>query len=135
MFQQLIKNAVDTEPLMRDIATEMEDQVEENFEKEGPRWKGLAESTIESRIEDKTWPGKILNRSGGRGLVGSITSKYTKSLARVGTNVKYAAIHEFGGKAGKGRKVKIPKRSFLNLKPGIIRRIKIKISRYLRKNT
>ena len=31
----------------------------------------------------------------------------------VGTNVVYAAIHNFGGKAGRGRKVTIPQREFM----------------------
>ncbi|MGD8785895.1 MAG: phage virion morphogenesis protein [Phycisphaerales bacterium] len=30
----------------------------------------------------------------------------------VGPNIVYARIHEFGGKAGRGRKVKIPKRAY-----------------------
>ncbi|TSA12012.1 MAG: phage virion morphogenesis protein, partial [Deltaproteobacteria bacterium] len=31
----------------------------------------------------------------------------------IGTNVIYAAIHQFGGKAGRGRKVTIPARPYL----------------------
>jgi len=36
-----------------------------------------------------------------------------KVIGEIGTNVVYARIHEFGGRAGRGRKVKIPKRPFL----------------------
>lgn len=35
----------------------------------------------------------------------------------VGTNEPYAAIHQLGGKAGRGRKVAIPARPFLILTP------------------
>jgi phage virion morphogenesis protein len=38
-------------------------------------------------------------------------------MATVGTNEPYAAIHQFGGKAGRGRKVDIPARPFLALTP------------------
>ncbi|VEH67135.1 Mu-like prophage protein gpG [Rodentibacter pneumotropicus] len=47
----------------------------------------------------------------------SITSEYTNDTALVGTNEPYAAIHQFGGKAGRGRSVTIPARPFLVLTP------------------
>ena len=50
-------------------------------------------------------------------LMGSITSDYSNDMATVGTNEPYAAIHQFGGKAGRGRKVEIPARPFLALTP------------------
>jgi phage gpG-like protein len=36
-----------------------------------------------------------------------------KIRGEVGTSVVYARIHELGGRAGRGKKVKIPKRPFL----------------------
>jgi HK97 gp10 family phage protein len=50
-------------------------------------------------------------------LRGSIVSEQTKTSVTTGTNVVYAAIHEFGGMAGRGRKVKIPARPYL--RPGL----------------
>ena len=50
-------------------------------------------------------------------LMNSITSYYDNNVAEVGTNEPYAAIHQFGGKAGRGRKVDIPARPFLVLTP------------------
>ncbi len=50
-------------------------------------------------------------------LMASITSEYNNNEAIVGTNEPYAAIHQFGGKAGRGRKVAIPARPFLILTP------------------
>lgn len=38
-------------------------------------------------------------------------SKYVKGV--FGSNVAYAAIHEYGGQAGRGKKVTIPKRPYV----------------------
>ena len=40
---------------------------------------------------------------------------YDNDTALVGTNIIYAAIHNFGGQAGRNRKVTIPQREFLVL--------------------
>ena len=58
---------------------------------------------------------KILTDSGE--LRGSI--KYNASATRleVGSGKVYSAIHQFGGKAGRGRKVTIPARPFLGIGP------------------
>lgn len=45
----------------------------------------------------------------------SITSEYNNNEAIVGTNEPYAAIHQFGGKAGRNKRAEIPKRPFLTL--------------------
>jgi len=46
-------------------------------------------------------------------LRGSITYKSNNKSATIGTNEPYATIHNYGGMAGKGKKVKIPKREFM----------------------
>lgn len=106
----------DQTPAMREASGIMADSVEENFEQEGrPKWKSLAASTIRQREKVGKWPGKILQRSGA--LARSITRHYDATSALVGTNSVYAAIHNFGGKAGRGHKVDIPAREFLHLEP------------------
>lgn len=96
VINELSKNAQNTAPLMRKISGDMMDSVEENFEREGrPRWKSLAESTIESRKKKKKWPGKILQVTGR--LAKSIIVKTSKFEAVLGTNLKYARIHQKGG--------------------------------------
>lgn len=45
----------------------------------------------------------------------SITHRATSSQVQVGTNRVYAAIHQFGGRAGRGKKVDIPARPYLGL--------------------
>ena len=51
-------------------------------------------------------------RHGAHGLSGSYTRRLAKDqlLAAYGSGKEYAAIHEFGGMAGRGRKVRIPMR-------------------------
>lgn len=78
-------------PLMRKLAAIMADAVEENFAQEGrPKWLGLAKSTRKRRPD-----GQILQASGR--LAASIQSHADSDSAAVGTNVKYAAIHQLGG--------------------------------------
>jgi len=106
----------DLTPAMRKAAGIMVDATEENFDQEGrPKWKDLAKSTIKQREKEGTWPGKILQRSGGHGLAGSITRHYDATSAVVGSNLPYARIQQLGGKAGRGHKVEIPARPFLKL--------------------
>jgi len=81
--------------LMGLVAGLLADAVEENFESEGrPKWLGLSKRTLRSRRE-AAGTGKILQRSGR--LASSIVQSHDDESARVGTNVVYAAIHQFGG--------------------------------------
>ena len=104
----------DRRPLMREIAGIMLNAVEENFAQEGrPRWKPLSPRTIKAREKKGYWPGAILQMRGE--LAASISTYSDKDSAVVGTNKVYAGIHQFGGKAGRGKKVEIPARPFLLL--------------------
>ena len=92
-------------PLMRSIAGTMESAVLQNFDVGGrPKWLGLKYRQGTPLVDTEN-------------LMGSITSDYSNDMATVGTNEPYAAIHQFGGKAGRGRKVKIQARPFLALTP------------------
>jgi phage virion morphogenesis protein len=87
--------ANDASPVMSLVSALMADAVEENFSSEGrPKWLGLSKNTLKRRRED-AGTGKILQRSGR--LAGSISQSHDATSARVGTNVVYAAIHQFGG--------------------------------------
>lgn len=78
-------------PLMQAIAGIMADAVEENFAQEGrPQWLGLAPATRKRRDG-----GKILQDSGR--LASSIVARAEADSAVVGTNLRYAAIHQLGG--------------------------------------
>jgi phage virion morphogenesis protein len=131
-------------PLMRSIAGIMFRAVEDNFEQEGrPKWQDLHPGTKLGRYKDGTWPGKILQRSGG--LASSIQQSFDARNSVVGTNKIYAAAHNFGVKTkphvirAKNKRAlsfggivvrsvnhpgsKIPKREFLRLTPGDLRDI------------
>lgn len=53
-------------------------------------------------------------------LRASVKSAFGRDFAELsaGTNVKYAAIHQFGGRAGRGGKVTIPARPYLPIRNG-----------------
>lgn len=90
-------------PLMRELAGSMESAVLTNFDVGGrPKWLGIKHRKGKPLVDTEN-------------LMGSITSHYDNNSALVGTNVVYAPLHHFGGKAGRGRKVEIPARPFLTL--------------------
>lgn len=100
-------------------------------QKEGrpEKWTPLAKSTIKQRTKKGYWPGKILQIKGD--LAASITSKYDDNSAVVGTNKVYAAIHQFGGDAGRNKKVKIPARPYLKITDNNQKEIIDEIMNYL----
>lgn len=51
----------------------------------------------------------------GNHLLTSVQNYTEGTTVRVGSNLVYAAIHQQGGKAGRGRKVTIPARPYLGL--------------------
>lgn len=89
--------------LMRRLSETMHTAVKLNFRYAGrPKWLGL-----------KYRAGKPLTDTGR--LKDSFSTMYDNDTALVGTNIIYAAIHNFGGQAGRNRKVTIPQREFLVL--------------------
>jgi phage gpG-like protein len=139
LMRDLRRRCENQQPAMIDIAHMLHSSVEENFLAQGrysepgsvkggvTKWDKNADSTLQSYIGGRKayrknglmrkpaarkLAGKRILAVTGR-LVSSIHPKATNDYAQVGTNVKYAAIHNFGGKAGRGRKVTIPARPFL----------------------
>lgn len=119
----------DMTSIMGLIGEIVQSSVERNFEvggryKEpgsydgGPnKWVDLAEGTKKARARRGHWPGPILQDTGR--LAASFHYNAHEDSVEVGTNVEYAAIHEFGGtiqrtsKKGKGYSIRIPARPFL----------------------
>ncbi len=88
-LQRLERAGINLTPAMRKIAGTLEQVVEANFEAEGrPRWEPSARAKNEN--------GATLQKSGR--LASSITTDYDASSVVIGSNVEYAAIHQFGGK-------------------------------------
>lgn len=82
--------------LMTALAGSMLDAVETNFEQQGrPKWMGWSPAYAKRR-----GPGQILQKSGR--LAASIRAAVTNDEATVGTNVRYARIHNEGGEIRHG---------------------------------
>jgi phage virion morphogenesis protein len=110
-----------TEP-MRAIAAVMESATEEAFANQadpatGVPWAPLSDTTKTQRSKQGSWPGQVLQVSGG--LAASIESQSDSHSASIGTNKIYAPVHFFGaskGEFGNGAPWgDIPARPFLGL--------------------
>ncbi len=135
-LKKLQRKTKNLSPVMRVIAGNMWDAVEENFAQQGrPSWKELKPSTILARLRKGHWPGSILQMKGD--LARSITTKHTSTSAIVGVNKKqipYAAILQFGGKAGRGHKANIPARPYFKLTDDDRRKIVDEVEAFLVKS-
>ena len=110
---QLLRNATDSRPMMRSIASELTTLTEDNFESEswgGKKWNRSQAADTRSSTDGKH-TGKTLQAKGQ--LAASINTKVGNSFARIGSNKKYAAIHHLGGQAGRGKKLTLPARRYL----------------------
>jgi len=101
----------------RNVGEHLLNSVRDNFEAEsapdGTPWQPLSPVTIAARQSRGLAPHPILRVTGG--LVGSINYAADNGAVRVGTAKVYAAIHHFGGQAGRGGKVTIPARPYLGM--------------------
>jgi phage virion morphogenesis protein len=84
-------------PLMRQVAADMHNAVEENFEQQGrPGWKALNTAYAKYKAKKKKKGDlKILEYRGD--LRRTITEKSDATQAVVGSNLDYAPIHQHGG--------------------------------------
>jgi phage virion morphogenesis protein len=130
MLSALSASMKDMTPVLKPIGETIRTSIVKNFEVGGrPQgWMKLSPLTVIKARGYKTAraKGNVFNvgvkagESGKKILVSS--GRLMKSInvqqvsARevvVGTNVVYAAIHHFGGQAGRGRKVTIPARPYM----------------------
>ncbi|KNC89700.1 phage virion morphogenesis protein [Trabulsiella odontotermitis] len=88
---KLIRATKDRHDLMTALAGTMLDAVEENFQQQGrPKWLGWSPAYAKKRGS-----GQILQKTGR--LAASIRAAISNNEATVGTNVRYARIHNEGG--------------------------------------
>jgi len=103
-LQSIANKAKNLTPVHRHIGNIIQNSIEESFEKEaspfGSRW-----------TPSKKPSGKTLTDKGT--LSSSFTVNASRDNVTVGTNLPYAAIHQFGGRAGRKRSVKLDARPFL----------------------
>ena len=93
MLARLGGNISNLRPALVQIGGMLEGASDDAFRKQGPGWKPLKASTKRERGSS----GPILNRRGGRGLVGSVTSEVRGDTVYIGSNLPYARIHQLGG--------------------------------------
>lgn len=144
LFQRLQARAHNLKPVMTEIGLRYERSVMENFKAEqspdGQPWQRLSAATLMQRLGQKNKKGQRFgfNQKGGlsargkRYLMGkrilwehgdleaSVHSQADKNRVVIGTggHIPYAAIHQFGGQAGRGHKVAIPARPYLAVNRG-----------------
>lgn len=110
MLSMLAARVQDPRRAMKEIGESVRSSVLTNFMTGGrpEKWTPLAPATVKKK---RNGPGKILIDSAR--LQNSITARaFTKSV-RVGTKLRYAAIHQFGGTAGRKHAAQIPARPYL----------------------
>lgn len=126
-LNELKKKVKNLTPVMNEIGNYIKNESELSFEKQqspfGEKWKPLSVATLTpmisytkkgkvSKASEQALKGRLILVRSGR-LVNSITYKADASSVTIGTNLIYAAIHQFGGKAGRNRAVNIPARPYM----------------------
>lgn len=149
LLDELKQRTSDLKPVLQVIGELMKTSVKRNFEvggrySEPGSWRGgtrswdpLSLATLfagqkskyvtkkgkfRKGVEEKFRNRHILFRTGR--LMKSITYQASRYQLSVGTNVIYAAIHNFGGPAGRGKKVHIPARPYLVVQNEDLERIR-----------
>lgn len=135
VLTRLIETGQNPAPIMKDIATYGESSTRNRFKDsvapDGTPWKPLKGGLFDNiPKKHRRKDGKLratpqaFNFVQGRKilikqshLLDSITNNAGNDFAEWGsdTSVTYAAIHQFGGKAGRGRKTEIPARPYLGI--------------------
>lgn len=114
--------------------------IKERFDKEqapdGTKWKPLSPARVKQRMKrHKSGNMKILQDVGE--LRRSVQYEATQTYVRIGSNLKYARIHQFGGtihfKKRKGS-VTIPARPFLGVTPNERKHINDMFRAYLKRH-
>ena len=77
------------------------------------------------------WEGRKPLTDTGRLRRSIQVAEVTPRSVTIGTNLVYAAIHQFGGLAGRGRKVRIPARPYLVFQEEDVRRAEEMLLAYL----
>ena len=124
----------DPTPLLTDIGAALVNSTRERFDTQsgpdGRRWAPHSADTVISRLggTKRVYTKRMRFRKGAQSrmdrlrilfqeghLRNSITFRASRTGVEVGTNLIYGAIHQNGGKAGRGKKIFIPARPYLGL--------------------
>lgn len=88
------------------------ERFKQEVDPEGNNWQPLSAKTL-ARKQKKGKSTKILRQDGY--LSDRTAYNYNDKNVEFGSDAKYARLHQFGGKAGRGKKVTIPKRPWLGV--------------------
>ena len=123
LLQKMTKKTEDTAPVMAEIANSLYNITMDSFSEQkspsGVPWKRLSAATLKR----KKHPGKILYETGQ--LHRRIYTRSDNDRAEIGVNLPYAAIHQFGGNAGRGKKVVIPARPYFPLEDDTLSKVAV----------
>lgn len=157
MLTRLSQRMGNLTPVMRQIGNTIKNDSLDNFKgqhaPDGTPWKPLSIATRIARAK-RVSGGGLLTKNGKRtnakayavmttakalldtGILRASVNvlETTPSSVTVGSRLKYAAIHQFGGKAGRNRKVRIPARPFIGMSKGAQRSIIDTINGYIGTN-
>ena len=113
-LKELQSKITNTKPFLKQIGYALIEQVEDNFENDGffgKEWKLPKRCEKNKKDENDTKQCSVLQLTGR--LASSIDFEVNNNTLTLGTNVEYAPIHQFGGKAGRNKKSIIDARPFL----------------------
>ncbi|WP_199508612.1 MULTISPECIES: phage virion morphogenesis protein [unclassified Psychrobacter] len=117
VLNQAARQTSNTAPLMRTIRAQLLSQTQQNFRMQGrPKWQALSDVTIKNYERLGISTDGLLRRSNSLyNSVQTFSDAVSATISAGGGNQSsaYAAIHQFGGMAGRGRKVKIPARPYI----------------------
>jgi phage virion morphogenesis protein len=122
-------------PILGEIGNIIENTADESFEKQaspwGEKWQPNTIRTRHQSYKGKTHTAKGVQTAGfqkyalGKQILiasaqlrTSIGRQATDTSVTVGTKKVYARIHQFGGMAGRGKKVAIPARPYMPIRNG-----------------
>ncbi|WP_288843471.1 phage virion morphogenesis protein [uncultured Deefgea sp.] len=134
-LNRLISSVENPQPILRLIGEKLMESTKNRFDSstapDGSRWKPNAMATHIGHAGKYGGSfrkdGKLSAKGAGRvmgkkpligesgALSGGISYRLVGNSVEIGSGMQYAAIHQFGGKAGRGRKVTIVARPFLGL--------------------
>lgn len=107
-----------TKPIAEQVLDSTRQRFRDARAPNGQPWTPLADSTVAARRKGRrrrgSTPQILLDTAR---LRNSISYQVKGLTIEWGTNVRYARIHQLGGRAGRGRKVNIPARPFLGFSP------------------
>jgi len=111
LVEGVLRRAKDMTPAMEIIGETVKASVARNFEAGGrpSGWAPLSPVTLKKKPNDRI----LVVKGFAGGLLGSVHYEAGRSMVEIGTDKKYGAIHQLGGMAGRGRKVRIPARPYL----------------------